>query len=88
LSAWGGKPYRFNPDFDALGPRPFLPSGEIIKHRGGALILRCPECNAMQFIATEIQGENEAPTITTPIKCACVRCDCEFRIRSGKAIPV
>lgn len=88
MSDWEGKSYFLNEEIDSLGAKPFLASGEIIRHKAGAHILRCPACNAVQFVANELQGEASAPTFAKPLRCACVRCACEFRIRSGKAIEV
>lgn len=66
-------------------------SGEIIVHRTdkglatGQIILRCPYCNALQFVAAKVEGEEETPTITTEIKCGCRQhCGKSFRIRSGE----
>jgi len=86
MSDWEGKEYHFNAEADSVAAAGLLSSGEIIKHRGGALVLRCPSCNSMQFAVAEIDGSDETPTIKTPISCACTRCSVEFRIRHGKAV--
>ncbi len=68
----------------------FLKSGEITIHthtdgtESGAIVLRCPVCNGLQHVVAKIQGPDDAPTIPTPIKCGCKKCNKSFRIRSGR----
>jgi len=63
--------------------------GEIVIHTfmsgapSGALLLRCPACNGRQHIVAKIEGPDNAPTITTPIRCGCAKCLKTFRIRGG-----
>jgi len=66
-------------------------TGEITIHTfpngkpSGAVILRCPVCGGLQHVNASIEGPDDAPTITTVLKCGCVRCQRSFRIRSGKS---
>ena len=65
--------------------------GKIIIHKtpkgrpSGQIILRCPFCGGFQNVVAQVEGENDTPTVTTPITCGCrVRCGKVFRIRSGE----
>jgi hypothetical protein len=77
-------------DATALEGGQAVKRGEIMKHRSGAVIIRCPRCNALQFTAADVQGPPDAPTLSKPIQCGagtCKRCGVWFRIAAGKAIP-
>lgn len=61
--------------------------GEIIRHRSGAVILRCPKCRAMQFAHSPISGSDDTPTLTKPIQCGsghCTRCAIWFTVTTGR----
>lgn len=63
--------------------------GEIIKHTSGAVILRCPSCNALQFTHSEIRGADDAPTLLSRIQCGsgfCRRCAIWFGVSAGKTV--
>lgn len=67
----------------------FPDPGEIMKHKSGAIMLRCPECNSLQFTAAIITGPDDAPTISKPIVCgagSCKRCAVRFSIDAGRTI--
>jgi len=59
--------------------------GKIIVN-GPALILKCPGCHRLQFVARKVTGSDEYPSVEDPIQCAGKKCKCEttFRIISGK----
>ncbi len=63
--------------------------GEIIKHSSGAIVLRCPVCNAMQFAHSPVSGPDDAPTLSKAIQCGagtCKRCGVWFAVDAGKTI--
>jgi hypothetical protein len=66
-----------------------LERGEILRHHHGkVLILRCPACGKVQFVARELKGSDDFPTIMPPVVCgggACKACAKRFRIIDGKA---
>jgi len=66
-----------------------MKSGEIMRHSSGAIVLTCPKCRAMQFVAVRILGSDEKPTLSKPIQCGgghCKRCAIWFKIEHGKTV--
>ena len=62
---------------------------QIVRHKSGAIILRCPKCNAVQFTCSEITGPDDAPTLKKMIQCGagmCKKCGVWFGITAGKTI--
>ena len=45
---WYNGNYSVLPDVDELGKRPHIGRGDILKHKSGAIILRCP---AVSFLS-------------------------------------
>jgi len=65
--------------------------GEIIVHRTGTLLLNCPKCGKVQFVAAKLEGSDQAPDIMKPIQCGagyCNRCGVWFKIVTGRPIIV
>jgi hypothetical protein len=65
--------------------------GVILKHRTGAVVLRCPKCNALQFAHSPVGGHVRAPTLSKPIQCGaghCNRCAIWFTVDAGKTVIV
>jgi len=63
--------------------------GEIIRHRSGAIVLRCPKCRALQFTHSPIEGTDEMPTLTKSVQCGggkCLRCGVWFRVNAGRTV--
>ncbi len=63
--------------------------GEIVRHRSGAVVLRCPACNSIQFAHSPITGPDDAPTLLKPIQCGagnCKRCGVWFSVDAGKTV--
>ena len=63
--------------------------GQVLKHRSGAVVLRCPECRAVQFTCSPVTGSDDKPTLTKPIQCGsghCQRCGIWFSIVVGKTV--
>lgn len=83
---WFGGPYEVVHGVDGLAAKTRLQRGELLRHRAGCVVLRCPQCNALGFAAGEIQGPRDAPTVDRLIHCGCESCDAKYRIRSGKAV--
>lgn len=66
-----------------------IPTGQIVKHKSGAILLRCPKCNAMQFTHSPIVGADETPTLTKRVQCGsgfCKRCAIWFSVDAGKTV--
>lgn len=63
--------------------------GLIVKHKSGAILLRCPKCNAMQFTYSPVIGDDKTPTLTKRIQCGsgyCKRCAIWFGIDAGRTV--
>lgn len=63
--------------------------GEIIKHKSGAVILKCPKCGALQFTHSPITGPYDAPTLSKRIQCGgghCKQCAIWFSVDAGKTV--
>lgn len=87
MGDWYNGQYRVVQGIDELG-RTQLGRGDIIVHKSGMLILRCPACNAMQFGQASVLNSPDAPTLSKPLQCGsghCKRCGVWFSIRNGKA---
>ena len=89
---WFQGRYFVVPGIDALEKRPNPRPGEIVRHRGGrVVILRCPACAALQFYAVEMTGPDEAPTFVRPVRCSagsCRDCGVWFLVVEGAVGPV
>lgn len=89
-TAWYDGPYSVVEGVDSLGMMPHIRRGQIIAHQSGAVILRCPACNAMQFGAAKVLNSPEKPTLDRPLQCGsghCKKCGVWFQIVNGKAVP-
>lgn len=85
---WYEGPFRVVPDIKELKDRPSPARGDIIAHRSGAVVLRCPRCGAMQFTRADILNDPSAPTLDRPIQCGsghCKKCGIWFVIQRGRA---
>jgi len=83
---WYNGPYKVVDGIDTLGRRPSPGLGDIIAHRSGALVLRCPKCHAMQFTRAVVYNSKENPTLDRPIHCGsghCKKCGIWFSITGG-----
>jgi len=84
-------PYKVLPEVDRLEQKRVPSKGDIIAHRSGAIILRCPKCNAIQFTHAVIVNSPETPTLDRPVHCGsghCQKCAIWFTIRNGLAYQV
>ena len=85
---WYDGPYKVIDGVDTLGRRPHPALGDIMAHRSGAVILRCPKCHAMQFTRAEVYNAESSPTLDRPIHCGsghCKKCGIWFTITNGRA---
>lgn len=83
---WTERTYHVVPD-ETLARQ--LKAGEILRHRSGVLLLKCPACNALQFVVAKVEGPDQAPTVDKPVTCGngvCLKCAVTFRIRSGHVV--
>lgn len=83
---WTERTYHVVPD-ETLARQ--LRAGEILRHRSGVLLLKCPACNALQFVVAKVEGPDQAPTVDKPVTCGngvCLKCAVTYRIRSGKVV--
>jgi len=90
MSEWYDGPYKVLDGVDQMARRPRPGRGDIIAHRSGALVLRCPACNALQFTRGTVFNAKESPTIDRPIHCGsghCQKCGVWFSIKNGRALP-
>ena len=88
MPEWFSGPYFVIAGVDTLGKRPRLGRGEIIAHKSGAVILRCPACAAVQFARADVLNDPHTPTLDRPIQCGsghCKKCGVWFTIRNGEA---
>jgi len=63
--------------------------GQVARRDTGVVVLRCPECRALQFAYSPISGPDDKPTLAKPIQCGaghCKRCGIWFSIVAGKTI--
>lgn len=61
-----------------------IQEGEILKHRSGMIIVRCPICRTMSLGATRLKGTGDAPTLADPIRCGCAACRALFTVEAGQ----
>ena len=90
MSDWYDGPFKVVPGVEELGKMPHIRQGDILIHKSGAVILRCPACNAMQFGRAKVLNSPETPTLDQPLQCGsghCKKCGVWFSIRNGKAEP-
>lgn len=90
MSGWYDGPFKVVEGIDTLGKMPHIGRGDIIAHKSGAVVLRCPACNAMQFGRAAVLNSKEAPTLDRPLQCGsghCKKCGVWFTIRNGEARP-
>lgn len=88
---WYDGPYTVVDGIDNLASKPRPALGDIIAHRSGAVVLRCPKCHAMQFTRAEIYNSKEHPTLDRPIHCGsghCKKCGIWFTIKNGTSCQV
>jgi hypothetical protein len=87
-SEWFQGQYKVLAGVERLEQRPRPAPGEIIRHKGGAVvIMRCPACEAIQFFVAKISGRDDAPTLSKPVKCSagsCRDCGVWFRVVEGR----
>lgn len=72
-----------------LEERPRLKMGEIMRHRSGAVLFRCPKCNALQFSHVGISGNDGFPTLSKGVQCGagmCKKCAIWFTVKSGTTV--
>jgi len=85
---WYDGNYAVLPDVNELSQRPHIGRGDIVKHKSGAIILRCPACGAVQFARAQILNSDKAPTLSQPVHCGsghCQKCAIWFTIKNGRA---
>lgn len=91
MAEWYGGPFRVIPGVDSLGQRPRPGRGDIIAHKSGAVVLRCPKCAALQFTRATVLNDPATPTLDRAIQCGsgyCKKCGIWFSIRNGQASEV
>ena len=74
-------------DRDTLGHT--MRIGDVMKHKSGAVILKCPKCRALQFAYSPVTGTDDKPTLTRSIQCGgghCKRCGIWFRVDAGETV--
>lgn len=74
---------------NTLEKMPAIAQGEIVKHKSGAILIKCPKCSALQFTHSEITGSNDYPSLQKRIQCGsgfCKRCAIWFGVNSGKTV--
>jgi len=89
MGQWYEGQYKVLDKVGKLSEQPRLATGDILRHDSGALILRCPACNAMQFTRAEIYNAETRPTLDRAIQCGsghCQKCAVWFTIEKGKAV--
>jgi hypothetical protein len=90
MPEWFKGPYYVLEKVDSLETKPRPGRGEIIAHKSGAVILRCPQCGALQFGRAVILNSPATPTLDRPLQCGsghCKKCGVWFIIRNGEALP-
>ena len=88
MGDWYDGPFRVVPGVEELGRMPHIGQGDILKHKSGAVVLRCPACNAMQFARAKVMNSDETPTLDQPIQCGaghCKKCGVWFTVKNGRA---
>jgi hypothetical protein len=90
MSEWFSGPYFVLEKVDSLETKPRIGRGEIIAHKSGAIILRCPKCAALQFTRAVILNAPATPSLDRPVQCGsghCKKCGVWFTIKNGEALP-
>lgn len=90
MGQWYGGRYKVLEGVDKLGSTHVKP-GDIIAHKSGAVILRCPDCNAVQFGHAKVLNSLASPSLDRPLQCGsghCKKCGIWFTISNGRAAKV
>ncbi len=83
--------YRVLKEVSTLAQRRLPGRGDILRHKSGAIVLRCPKCVAIQFTRAEVLDSDDSPTLDRPVQCGaghCKKCGIWFTIHSGRAAEV
>jgi hypothetical protein len=72
----------------SLADRGRLRAGEIMKHRSGALIYRCPGCLSIAFHVAKLTGPDDLPSLDRPMICGCGLCKVQYNLTQGKAVVI
>lgn len=80
-------PWTLKTNADSVGDE--LKMGEIISHRSGAIILKCPKCSSLQFVHSDVAVSHGVPTLSKRIQCGsgfCKRCAIWFGVVAGRTV--
>jgi hypothetical protein len=68
-----------------------LAAGDLMRHKSGVVMLRCPLCNVQQFAVVSLNGDATSPSLTGDVKCtagSCKvrRCACVWTVINGATV--